>query len=224
MSDITYLHDKPLIVYGQTAADDYVTWVDTSDNNRIKRIAQEELLKVILGGKTIGGTGTGDITTNSGIQTLRNKTLLNPTFALTPPGGGTNENFTDEMLYKTLTLMDTLETAGIEDGARLVETAENITKQSFVAYFNQSSDGSGEIGISAFKLFTESGVDGTGRTIDLRSILVNVLELSVDVYKPVAGWTYELKPTTSYTLDTLAISSLANSTAYQVCVHFRVSE
>jgi hypothetical protein len=221
MSDIAYLHEKPLLVYGGTESADLFTIIDTSDGNRIKQVTQEDLIKIILGGKTLGGTGSADVTTNNASQTITNKILIDPSIRYTPNGGGTVVTLDNEEVG---TLVATLKAGGVEDGARLVEATENITKQSFCAYFTQEADGTGALSVSAVKLFTESGVDSTGRTIDLRSCVVSVLGETGGSYKPATGYTYVLNPRSAFTLDIIDFAALTPSATYYICVHFRVTE
>lgn len=55
----------PVQVYGQVQGTHYCPTIDTDDEYRIKLIAWNELAKLILGGKTIGGDGQQDIVTRA---------------------------------------------------------------------------------------------------------------------------------------------------------------
>ena len=53
----------PVQVYGQVEALDYCPTIDASDGYRVKLLPWEEVARLILGGRTIGGDGQQDIIT-----------------------------------------------------------------------------------------------------------------------------------------------------------------
>ena len=61
------------------AADDYIYMADHSSSDGERKTLLSTIKAFILGGKTVGGSGAGDIVDNNSAQTLTNKTLTSPT-------------------------------------------------------------------------------------------------------------------------------------------------
>lgn len=225
MSDLlTYIHETPELTYGATASGDIFPIVDIDDGYRIKHVTQDTLRSIILEGVEIGGTGLNDIATNSDTQTLRNKTLLDPVIQVTPPGGvGDVEVIDEETIYKLNTLISTLDAGGYDDGAKLVENADNIPRQTFCAITEKESTDPGKlITLTAANLFAYSGLDDTNREIDVRSLLISVWLLDNGAYTQKLDWTASASVTSGTALDTLTLTMHDAGTLYAISVHFRL--
>lgn len=72
----------------------------------------------ILGGRTIGGTGSSDVTTNGGIQTQTNKTLTAPNINSPVINNGATLNATSTDLDKMRDIPTTRTELGYVNGAR----------------------------------------------------------------------------------------------------------
>lgn len=224
MSDqLTYIHETPELVWGGTEDADIFPIIDISDGYRIKHVTQDNLRKIVLSGKEIGGTGLNDIADNSSAQTWRKKTLLDPVIQVTPPGGGDVEIIDEETLYKLNAMIGTLSDAGYEDGAKLVENVDNIPRQTFCAITEKESTDPGKlVTLTAANLFAYSGLDDTNREIDVRSLLISVWLLDNGAYTQKLDWTASASVTSGTALDTLAITMHDAGTMYAISVHFRL--
>jgi len=77
MADVQLKDFDAITTHTGLANDDYVYTHDTSDDLE-KKALLSALKAFILGNKTVGGTGAGDIADNDSVQTLTNKRLTNP--------------------------------------------------------------------------------------------------------------------------------------------------
>jgi hypothetical protein len=71
------ISDLTELVYAGVTNDDLLAILSNTDGND-KKIKYSTLAAKVLGNKTIGGTGAGDIATIDGTQTLTNKRLTSP--------------------------------------------------------------------------------------------------------------------------------------------------
>ncbi len=76
---------------GQFANGDMLGAEDVSEN-KTKKLSGTQLKAYILGSRTIGGTADADITTNAGVQTLKNKRLDSPKINSANPTTVTSED------------------------------------------------------------------------------------------------------------------------------------
>ena len=213
----------PEQVYGQIETADFLSTIDTSDGYRIKVVNWENVAKTILGGKTIGGPGNNDITTNSGIQTLRDKTLIDPVIKAT--FGTDEEELDEEVIYKLGATMKALDTAGYNDGIRLVETVNVTPKQNICAIINASSDSSSEIALTPEDLYDAAGLDHSIGSIDIRSMLISVWDVSSDEYTQKNDWSVVATAETGTSkLASMILTMHSPSHDYSIGISYRLAD
>lgn len=213
----------PEQVYGQIETADFLATIDTSDGYRIKVVKWENVAKTILGGKTIGGAGNNDITTNSGIQTLRDKTLIDPIIKATL--GTDEEELDEEVIYKLASTMKALDTAGYDDGTRLVETVNVTPKQNICAIIDTSSDSNSEIALTPEDLYDAAGLDHSIGSIDIRSMLISVWDVSGDEYAQKNDWSIVATAETGTSkLASMILTMHSASHDYSIGISFRLAD
>ena len=232
MSDKKYIKPGddgvPEQAYGQVETIDFLATLDTSDGYRVKVISWLNAIRVILGGRTIGGQGQNDVTDNNSLQTLRNKTLRDPQIVITSvPGIDIQEpEIIDvEAIYNMKQTEHALSAAGLTDGTRLVEATENTPLQAFSAIIEKESSSGNEISLTEAEILAAAGLSGPGKSIDARSLQISVWLPGTDSYEQKWDWTASSTTKAgSKSLHTLTISMHNASTLYAMNLNFRLEQ
>jgi len=235
--------DKTALLYSGVASGD-VFFITDIDVDTDKKIEAGELKKYVLENKTIGGSGTGDIPTNSSTGTFTNKTLTSPKI---------NEN-----VAVTATATELNKLAGCT--ATTAELNLNHTYAAKIPYIaNVTSDIQAQInglGLSAIaknyvygltfvaddteKKFSEAtiltalGLSTSAYYVDYTSLHGTTCSVSAGVYTVIddtsssapnvaVSWSTQTTAGTVH-LDTLYVNGLSIGASYNVAFTFKIFE
>lgn len=225
--------------YTNLAADDLVYVADHSSSDGERKVELSDIKNYVLNGKTVGGSGAGDIVDRDSAQTLAFKTLTSPTIntpIIATPAISAATLTGNTVLPATTTIgsVDATEishlngvTSAIQPQLNALSTAIGTIAVRVYCYgVTFVAAGTSADEITAATILTGAGVP-TGYIISPTTVIVQMSTVSGGAFTKIdevtAPVVWESATDGSGTHLTKIKPTLVNGTTYNIAVHFKVT-
>jgi hypothetical protein len=225
--------------YTNLAADDLVYVADHSSSDGERKVVLSDIKNYVLNGKTVGGSGTGDIIDNSSQQSLAFKTLTSPTIntpIIATPAISAATLTGNTVLPATTTIgsVDATEISHLNGVTHPIQTQLNalsaiigdISARVFCYGVTFVAAGTSADEISAATIIAGASVP-SGYIISPTTVMVQMSTVSGGTFTKIdevtAPVVWESATDGHGTYLTKIKPSLVNGTTYNITVHFKVT-